>query len=42
VLRGLVEPVAASRLQPRPDAQRTYQELMARHAECEAQALKKG
>jgi xylulokinase len=39
VLPGLVEPVAASRLRPRPDAHRTYQELMARHAECEAQAL---
>ena len=39
VIRGVVEPVAESRLRPRPEAQRVYQELMRVHAECEAEAL---
>ena len=39
VVRDLVEPVASSRLQSRPNVHAMYQELMLRHAECEAQAL---
>jgi xylulokinase len=39
VIAGLVEPVAASRLRPRPDAQAAYAALMRAHASCEAQAL---
>jgi xylulokinase len=40
VIRGIVEPVAASRLRPRAEAHRTYRELMRVHAECEARALR--
>lgn len=39
VIRGLVEPVVASRLRPRADAHQVYRELMRVHAECEARAL---
>jgi xylulokinase len=39
LLRGLVEPVAASRLQPRPEARQAYEELLRAHAACEAHAL---
>ena len=39
VIRGIVEPIAASRLRPRPDVQAVYKELMQIHAGCEAQAL---
>jgi xylulokinase len=42
VLRGLVEPVAASRLRPRSDAHAIYRELMLVHEACEAHALGKG
>ena len=42
VLRNLVEPVAASRLRPRPDVHAMYRELMRVHEACEAHALGKG
>jgi len=39
VIEGLVEPVAASRIEPRPAAHAVYLELMKAHAACEAHAL---
>ncbi len=42
VVRDLVEPVASSRLQSRPNVHAMYQELMRRHAECEAKARVSG
>ncbi len=42
VIAGFVEPVAASRLRPRPGARAVYDELMRLHAACEAHALGKG
>jgi xylulokinase len=39
VIEGLVEPVAASRIEPRPAAHAVYLELMKTHAACEAHAL---
>lgn len=39
VIDGFVQPVASSRLEPRPDAHAVYSALMRRHAECEAEAL---
>ncbi len=38
-IAGLVEPIAASRLRPRPAVHRMYQELKRVHAACEAEAL---
>jgi xylulokinase len=40
VIAGFVEPVAASRLQPRPGAREVYDALMRVHAASEAQALR--
>jgi xylulokinase len=42
VIEGLVEPVAASRIEPRPAAHAVYLELMKVHAACEAHALGRG
>ena len=42
VIAGLVEPVAASRIEPRPDAHALYVDLMKAHAACEAHALGRG
>jgi xylulokinase len=42
VIEGLVEPVAASRLSPRPGAPAVYRELMKAHEACEAHALGTG
>jgi xylulokinase len=42
VIAGLVEPVAASRIEPRPAAHAVYLELMKVHAACEAHALGRG
>jgi xylulokinase len=42
VIEGLVEPVAASRIEPRPDAHAVYVDLMKAHAACEAHALGRG
>ena len=42
VIRGFVEPLAASRLASRPAAHATYRRLMAVHEACEAHALGKG
>jgi sugar (pentulose or hexulose) kinase len=42
VIKGLVEPVAASRIEPRPDAHAVYIDLMRAHAACEAHALGHG
>jgi xylulokinase len=42
VIGGLVEPIAASRLQPRSSAHAIYKELMPVHAACEAHALGSG
>jgi xylulokinase len=42
VVAGFVEPVAASRLRPRPGARAVYDELMRVHAACEAHALGRG
>jgi xylulokinase len=39
VIRGLVEPVASSKLTPRAEAHEVYEKLMPVHAACEAQAL---
>lgn len=38
VVAGLVEPVAASRLQPRPGVLAVYQQLMEEHERCESEA----
>jgi xylulokinase len=42
VIDGLVEPVAASRLDPHPAAHTVYRELMKAHEACEAHALGRG
>ena len=42
VIEGLVEPVASSRIEPRPAAHAVYLELMKAHAACEAHALGRG
>jgi xylulokinase len=42
LLAGLVEPVPASRLQPKPGARDVYRESMRVHAACEADALAHG
>jgi hypothetical protein len=42
VIEGLVEPVAASRIEPRPEAHAVYVDLMKAHAACEAHALGRG
>jgi xylulokinase len=42
VIEGLVEPVASSRIEPRPEAHAVYLELMKAHAACEAHALGRG
>jgi xylulokinase len=42
VVRGLAEPLAASRISPRPDAAAVYRALMKVYAECEAHALGRG
>jgi xylulokinase len=42
VIAGLVEPVASSRIEPRPDAHAIYAELSTLHAGCEAHALGRG
>ena len=42
VIEGLVEPVAASRIEPRAGAHAVYQQLTAVHAACEAHALDRG
>ena len=42
MIEGLVEPVAASRIEPRPAAHAVYLELMKVHAACEAHALGRG
>lgn len=39
VIAKLVEPIAASRLRPRPDVHAGYEDLMRVHEACEAQAL---
>jgi xylulokinase len=39
VVRGLAEPIAASRISPKPGRVDTYRDLMRRYADCEAQAL---
>jgi xylulokinase len=39
IIAGLVEPVAASRIEPRPEAHTAYVDLMKAHAACEAHAL---
>jgi xylulokinase len=39
-IRNLVEPVAASRLRPRPGTREVYEKLMQLHAACEADALR--
>jgi xylulokinase len=42
IVKGLAEPVAASRLSPRPEYRGLYDELMALHGACEAHALGRG
>ena len=42
VIRGLVEPIASSRLRPRPAAHEVYRQLLPVHAACEAHALGQG
>jgi xylulokinase len=42
VIEGLVEPVAASRIEPRAEAHAVYVDLMKVHAACEAHALGRG
>jgi xylulokinase len=42
IVKGLAEPVAASRLCPRPEYRALYDELMEVHAACEAHALGRG
>ena len=39
VVRGLAEPVTASRISPKPGRADLYRDLMRRYAECEAHAL---
>jgi hypothetical protein len=39
VVRGLAEPVAASRISPKPGHADVYHALMRRYTDCEAQAL---
>jgi xylulokinase len=42
VIAGLVEPVASSRIEPRPAARAIYEELLPLHGACEAHALGRG
>ena len=42
VIAGLVEPIAATRLQPQPGARDVYAQLTRIHAACEAHALGRG
>ena len=42
VIEGLVEPVGASRIEPRANAHAIYERLMTIHEACEADALGRG